>query len=843
MTIPQPGQLSKVYTGITLASENDVTFSTSVSGYRFLYNGSQFGLLEYNTSTNFSEMNLWNSDGTRATNFIFKHPYLLDANYDSDEGVYYGIRWNNEVAYQGNGPFGSLTETEGGVESASLLLKAEFNQAETWETELRISTRYYSDVSWCCGQETSDTWYNYQYSYINGGNHDSAFNTASLDLFQLSGGNLTYSSTTGVGHYLFDVDVNDNFVAFMDINLTSFSGTDSVIGMRCLGQGTNSADPYNQLATVCFRGPNDGSEKVQGWLVSYPSASAGNKWTLSNLRINERYLDDDNGSKVYGIADGTNGTFNIQVDSLTTATYWDGDIWYCGSPGYTTLVKRLPEVYAYKYTGTIGLWSPASVNLGDSQVSSSSKPYNEDNVVYNIPGSNCYDALSGYDEDEGVLTEIVTATTFPAVSRFFPFTGIDETPGSANKVMSYDIKVGYSRDEQNQSYTNYFDGTANGSSRAVNVKMDKEAVGIDSDKLRLAIKRVGSTLYMMKRDNTIAGGAYSVINSSDINYTGPVKFELYADGVGSPTNEVEISQFVVRDLFTSEQTGDGADGSTNFTSPVFTVETYDQDGNPVAVAGISDSSGHVIRSLDIIKDIPEGGGAFGNFYDNVQIATDSTTYSGEVYINVNTDMYKYLKSALPITTVESGSSASIITYGSMYGTPYRNTLNFNGYTLAGISFIGANVADPGSGLYVNTLRNETMTANVPFKFAWIESSDATFKLYATDFNTPSVVYGLSTSDMKVYLYDLDEYKSAFSNVVFQKQILAANTGEVTTVAAQVLNVYGSPLSGKTVQFSVSEGDGSVSPASSVTDALGEATTTYTVGATVGTARVTVIVAN
>ncbi len=112
--------------------------------------------------------------------------------------------------------------------------------------------------------------------------------------------------------------------------------------------------------------------------------------------------------------------------------------------------------------------------------------------------------------------------------------------------MSYDIKAGYSRDAQNQVYINYFDSTANGSSRAVNVKMDKEAVGIDDDKLRLAIKRVGSTLYLMKRDNTVAGGAYSVINSLDINYTGPVKFELYADGVGASDNDVDITQIVVR---------------------------------------------------------------------------------------------------------------------------------------------------------------------------------------------------------------------------------------------------------------------------------------------------------
>jgi len=293
----------------------------------------------------------------------------------------------------------------------------------------------------------------------------------------------------------------------------------------------------------------------------------------------------------------------------------------------------------------------------------------------------------------------------------------------------------------------------------------------------------------------------------------------------------------------SERTGEGADGTVSFTSPVFTVETYDKDGNRTEVPGVSDTSGHIIKNLDLIRAEKTKDGRFAKIYGTVQIATDGNTYGGELYINYGDDIYKYLKSSFPILDPEDGSTASIVSLDVMFGSPYYNTLNFNGYTLAGLIFIGPNTADPGEGVYVNCIRNETITPNSPIKIAWLEESDSSYFLYTTDPNTKSLIFGLSTADRKVYVYDLDEYKAAFTNVVFEEQILGANTGDSCVVKAQVVNVYGSPLEGKSVQFFVSSGDGSVSPASDTTDSLGEATTEYTVGSTVGLTRITAIVTN
>ena len=98
-----------------------------------------------------------------------------------------------------------------------------------------------------------------------------------------------------------------------------------------------------------------------------------------------------------------------------------------------------------------------------------------------------------------------------------------------------------------------------------------------------------------------------------------------------------------------------------------------------------------------------------------------------------------------------------------------------------------------------------------------------------------------TNDLK--LYDLNATKAAFVNVTSDKQVLAAGTLETATVTAQVLNVYGQVKSNKSMTFTVSAGDGALSPAIGCSDGNGEDTTTYTVGSAVGTSTITVTVSD
>ncbi len=275
-------------------------------------------------------------------------------------------------------------------------------------------------------------------------------------------------------------------------------------------------------------------------------------------------------------------------------------------------------------------------------------------------------------------------------------------------------------------------------------------------------------------------------------------------------------------------------GTVVFVSPVFSVVTLDKDGNLTQVAGISNSEGYAIRSLDIIRD-PQA--TYNNYLaPRVGIATNGAAEGsgGEIYIKVNDTLYKYLKTALPLMT-ENGSSASAMTIGEIPSTGITNFAH-HGYSQAGLSYI--EFIPDLDGVFLKTISTTTLEAT-PLKVKLdVPSINFPFAWNVSDLST---LYYVDDDDLK--LYDLNESKAAFVNVTSDKQVLAAGTGEVAIITAQVLNVYGEPKSAKTMTFSVSAGDGAISPATGCSDLNGQDTTSYTVGAAVGTATITVSVSD
>jgi len=827
MILPQPGQVQKYDTGITLGvtadapimNPNPAFAATTSSGYRFLYNSSQFVLTEYSTETHRMEANVWNNDGSVASNFFFSKPRILDVTYDTNDQVYYGLRWNDEQQARGGG-FTFAPVDEGGSESAVGLLIDEFTEEKVWHIKPLPSLLVDTVISYKPGyidpRITRDTrsWTNYVSrtytgyptswaldSWGSSSNFSSVDETKALNLLQIDEDSqqLVFYSNVGLGYLDFDVEIEGNFVAYVDLNVTTLEA-DCVVSLRALRESDRAGAPFNEMASVSYRGPQGGA-RLQTWSLVYTNDSTAAAWNISGLRINERYLDIAAGG-ITSIASGSSETFTVIVDDYRLGT---------------TGPAKFGDFATQEHILALSVVDSSGTNYGRA-----------------VLGSNI--DLEDHIDSRGV-------SSYGDMNRSFSWVG------SSGQVLGVDLVAGFGFDSVNGVLTDYIDATSKGSSVDVVVSMFKEAgaPGIDNDKLRLAIKRIGTTVSLMKRDNTVAGGSYTEVSSYDSNYSGPVRFELFCDALaGTASPDVVMDRFVVRGLFTSEETGEGTVGYASWPHPVLTLEAYDLDGNLTEAAGVSDASGSVLAKLDVVKAGKDSiAGAFDSFLGLSQVATnhDSATASGEVFINVNTDFYKYLKSALPIVTVESGTQASLVVGGGLFGDPIYNTLNWNGYTEAGLMYIAENEADPGSGLYVNVIRHTTMSGNSPVKFAWIESAGSSdFKLYATDVNQPTLLYGLSTTDRKVYLYNFDETSSAFCNVVSQKQILGASTAENSSVTAQVLNVYGDPLVSKTVNFDVSSGDGSVSPSSDITDAVGEAATTYTVGATVGTAtiRATVI---
>jgi hypothetical protein len=770
------------------------------------------------------EMNLWSNDGSVASNFIFGQRRLLDVCYDTSDGVYYGIRWNYDSEYKSGG-FSFIPETESGTESADVLFRDDFVEATTsWRrssippitVETRISAGPPATVT-----TAERKWTAYSGSYYTGrsvspngwdsalwaqaSNFTTVLETRSTDMFQVdvNEGRLVYYSDRGMGYVDFDVEVDGDFVAFMDLNVTSFGSSDAVLCLRCLSQNPDRPeDPYNCFLSYDYRGPSTGTnDRLQVWTILKDSDTSTGMWSISNLRINERYLDTAS---------------SWTVANISMAATNDADIYINIDDFYTNAITN-PEYSAL-----------FSVDFR--------------NTVYVVTSLG-----------DGIFSTAPSATTrvspyYGETYRSFSWTGGTlANPDWAGKFASFDIRAGYTWDPVSSSLKTYLDDSVVNTYMVYNLHMDKYDFSSYAARtnLRMAIKREETLISVMVRDNSKdideVGGAYTTIYNFESDYSGPVRFELYADGViGGLSPSIYIERFVVRDLFVSERTGSYTKPTTRWLFPVLTIETYDSDGKVVYTGGITDGSGRAIKSLDAIKSSVYEGGKFSEYYGKVRIATDHGDSGDELYLSINNDLYKYLKMNLPITT-DSGSLADQYNPGGMFGTALGNTLAYNEYTAAGLIYIAENEADPGDGLYVNCLRNEVMAANDPAKFVWIDKADSSFYLYASDPNDFSLLYGLSTTDRVVYLYNLSEYASAFCNVISEKQIMAANTSETAEVAAQVINVYGDVLASKSVSFSVSSGDGAVSPATDTTDGSGEAQTTYTVGSTVGASTITATV--
>lgn len=338
--------------------------------------------------------------------------------------------------------------------------------------------------------------------------------------------------------------------------------------------------------------------------------------------------------------------------------------------------------------------------------------------------------------------------------------------------------------------------------------------------VQLEIERIGTNGYARYKEATDAGLTTLFVGNISASYRH--RAQLYADAD-------EVSVDVSADNYV-------ASGDTLiFDTPVFSLVTVDKSGNLVQVPSVSDADGYAIKRFDVIQNINK---VYNNYLTPVVgVATNGADVGsgGELYIKVGETLYRYLKSAFPLD-LEDGSSAAVTSTEEIPNVGIT-AFSYNGYSQAGLSYI--EYVPDLSGVFVKTIETTNMTAttnkakldvaSISHPFAWNVSDLST--LYFVD----------NTTDLK--LYDLNETKAAFVNVTSDKQVLAAGTQETATITAQVLNVYGEPKSNKTMTFSVSAGDGAISPAIGCSDGNGEDDTTYTVGSAVGTATVTVTVSD
>ncbi len=444
------------------------------------------------------------------------------------------------------------------------------------------------------------------------------------------------------------------------------------------------------------------------------------------------------------------------------------------------------------YTDTVG----GSAVLQDFRVKADGFDFTDNNGIA-VPYDFIYNAGTG---DYTVTASGVT--DWPNATPGVPYTALDSAEFTISNLVTPSDGQGFS----------------------VNVHcIQNTIVGTLASGIQLEVGRQNTNAYLKYQDTDAPGLITAQVgNMPDTR----VKVQVYGNPAGLGVN-------VSADNFTL-----GLSPSLFFNSPVFSVVTINKDGNLEQVPSVSDADGYAIKILDVIQDLSASYNDY--LYPNVGIATNGVAHGsgGEIYIKVNDTLYRYLKSVMPLVS-EDGSSAATTTTAEIPTTGIT-AFAYNGYTQGGLSFVEY---VPGlSGTFVKTIDASSLVAQPEKAFLDVPTDLYPFAWNVVDLSTLYYVDGTALK-----LYDLNETKAAFANVSSDKQILAAGTQETAIITAQILNVYGEPKTNKTMTFSVSAGDGAISPAIGCSDNLGDTdgsdTTTYTVGSAVGAATITVTVSD
>ena len=266
---------------------------------------------------------------------------------------------------------------------------------------------------------------------------------------------------------------------------------------------------------------------------------------------------------------------------------------------------------------------------------------------------------------------------------------------------------------------------------------------------------------------------------------------------------------------------------------VFTVERTDAEGDLVA------GNPTVIESFDVIGDPSLG---YNDFLDGrVQIAaTASGGGGGHIYIKVNDELWKYANS-VSILGIEDGSLASVNQVGQIAADGTHSLAWTHESAVGGDPFLTYVEYDEVLDMiHLRTINKDTLQDTTNDKEIFLEmtnySTSQEFRVFynQNDFDTLYYV----DSSYQLQAFNIDDTISAFMAVNALDVTLPAGTEQSTDVYADVINAWGEALDGKVVTFSVTAGDGAITPTTDTTVSGGRATSQFTVGSTVGISTVT-----
>jgi alpha-tubulin suppressor-like RCC1 family protein len=263
------------------------------------------------------------------------------------------------------------------------------------------------------------------------------------------------------------------------------------------------------------------------------------------------------------------------------------------------------------------------------------------------------------------------------------------------------------------------------------------------------------------------------------------------------------------------------------TSVTITAQLLDSNGNAMATSG---------KTVIWTKNV--SGGAFdvgASVTDAAGVATvlfTPSTVAGTITVAMATDDENLSGLSAPITTVAGA--------GTRYLVTVSEALPVVGSTVT----VSAQLAD-GFGNPVTTIGQRvtwSQSATGGSFGSAVSNTDAT-GVATTEFTTPTVAG--TTVSVTATTDDVTGSSASFTTVAGQATQIVADTrtGQAAFVgtavetipAVRVQDLYGNPIAGVAVTFTVVSGGGSVTGASSVTDARGMATVgSWTLGSTPGT---------
>lgn len=266
---------------------------------------------------------------------------------------------------------------------------------------------------------------------------------------------------------------------------------------------------------------------------------------------------------------------------------------------------------------------------------------------------------------------------------------------------------------------------------------------------------------------------------------------------------------------------------------VFTVEKADAEGDVIGSP--------LIESFDVIGDSSKN---YNDFLDGrVQIACSSSGSSGggHIYVKIDNKLFKYPNNIA--LTSEDGTSATVSSTAQISQDGNHSLAWTRESGIGALPFLTYVEFDETLDIvHLQTINKDTLLDTTGTREVLLDISSYAanqFRVFydQNDFDTLYYVDG-STN---LQAFNLDDRISAFMSVNAEDVTLPAGTSQQTFVNADVINAWGETLDGKDVTFSVTAGDGAVTPSTDTTISGGRATTQFTVGSTVGVSTVTATV--